>query len=69
MICGFQRGDIQVYEVKNKWDRICNISKCHNSKVVRVEFFKFEEGKIKTYEALSVDERGNNINVILRCHV
>jgi hypothetical protein len=58
MICGFERGDVQVYEVSKKWERISHIHKCHLYRVVHCEFFNYQEGKVDLYEALSVDSQG-----------
>lgn len=58
MICGFERGDIQVFEIMKKWNRISHIPQCHKSKIIKVEFFNYQDGKVESYEALSVDDQG-----------
>ena len=56
MIVGFMRGDIQVFEVQRKWERVAHLRKCHHFKIVFLKFFNVTHGKIDIYDALSVDE-------------
>jgi hypothetical protein len=63
MICGFERGDIQVFEIQRKWERVSHLHKCHQSRVVMVEFFHKQEGKIDVYDAISVDDQGTVIRM------
>ncbi|CAD8193089.1 unnamed protein product [Paramecium octaurelia] len=53
MLVGFERGDIQLYEVGRKWERLHHESKLHSGKVVQVLFIPSS-----TIEALSLDEHG-----------
>ncbi|CAD8212021.1 unnamed protein product [Paramecium pentaurelia] len=53
MLVGFERGDIQLYEVGRKWERLHHESKLHSGKVMQVLFIPSS-----TIEALSLDENG-----------
>ncbi|CAD8211422.1 unnamed protein product [Paramecium octaurelia] len=53
MLVGFERGDIQLYEVGRKWERLHHESRLHSGKVMQVLFIPSS-----TIEALSLDEHG-----------
>ncbi|CAD8126409.1 unnamed protein product [Paramecium sonneborni] len=53
MLVGFERGDVQLYEVGRKWERLHHESQLHSGKVVSVLFIPSP-----MIEALSLDEHG-----------
>lgn len=61
MVCGFARGDVQVFEVHRKWDRLCHVSRCHKAPVLQCLFVGETKSKYDTYEVLSMDDGGRII--------
>lgn len=51
-----------MFEVQRKWERVAQVSKAHQRRVLRAEFFHYEPGKIELYEVLSVDCDGNGVS-------
>jgi hypothetical protein len=46
MICGFERGDVQVFEVVRKWDRISHLTRCMKVRVLLCQFINYQQGKV-----------------------
>lgn len=53
LLVGFARGDVQLYEIGRKWERLHHESQLHHSKVVQVLFIPSP-----SIEALTLDEGG-----------
>lgn len=51
LFVGFERGDVQLYEIGRKWERLHHESQLHAGKVVSVLF-------LQSLDALSLDEHG-----------
>ena len=67
MLCGFQRGDLSVFEVNKKWERVEHLSKCHRNSIVSCSFLGAAT-KDNNYDFISADNQGvikrHSMNVV-----
>ncbi|KAM3139411.1 hypothetical protein pb186bvf_008436 [Paramecium bursaria] len=58
LLVGFFRGDIQIYEINKKWEKMQHLSQVHKSRIISAEFTFELHNKVYTLEALSFDDQG-----------